>query len=364
MIEHAYIHIPFCTGKCHYCSFVSGKNIEDKDKYLNALIQQIKLEYKGEALKTLYFGGGTPSLLEASDIAQLVDLFLYDKNAEITIEVNPETVDYEKFLAFRNIGINRVSLGVQTFDDEILKKIGRRHSSQTIYSAIEKIKKAGFKNISIDLMYGLPNQTIQGFETDIQKAIELDVQHISTYGLKIEEDSYFGKNTPLNIADDEIQAQMFSKLCDLLEQKGFEHYEISNFAKPNFQSKHNNSYWKNKEYYGFGLNASGYIGTVRYRNADDFDSYILKPTSKVETTELTVLETMENEIFLGLRLQNGIEISSINKKYDIDFLDRYKLVIKKFEKIGLLEVSKDRCKLTHAGILLSNEVMCEFLDIC
>lgn len=364
MIEHAYIHIPFCTGKCHYCSFVSGKNIEDKDKYLKALIKQIKLEYKGEKLKTLYFGGGTPSLLEAIDIEQLISLFVLDDNAEVTIEVNPETVEYEKFLAFKKVGINRISLGVQTFDDEILKQIGRRHSSKIIYQAIENIKKAGFENISIDLMYGLPNQSIQMFENDVEKAVLLDIQHISTYGLKIEEASYFGEKKPLNIADDEFQAEMFTMLCKKLEENEFEHYEISNFSKPNFQSNHNNSYWKNKEYYGFGLNASGYIGNVRYQNEDDFDSYLLNPNEKVESTELTVSETMENEIFLGLRLRSGIEISKINKKYDIDFLDRYKLVIKKFEKMGLLEVRKDVCCLTHAGILLSNEVMCEFLEIC
>lgn len=364
MIEHAYIHIPFCTGKCHYCSFVSGKNIEDKDRYLTALQQQIKQEYKGEVLKTLYFGGGTPSLLDVDDVKQLINLFVFDKNAEVTIEVNPETVDYEKFLGFKNIGINRLSLGAQTFDDEILQLIGRRHNSQKIYQAIEDIKKAGFKNISIDLMYGLPNQTLQGFEKDIEKAIGLDVQHISTYGLKIEEASYFGKNMPSDIADDELQAEMFTLLCEKLSQNGFEHYEISNFSKPDFQSRHNNSYWLNKQYYGFGLNASGYIANVRYQNEADFDRYLLNPFSKLEKTELTESETMENEIFLGLRLKRGIEISKINKKYDIDFLDRYKLVIKKFEKIGLLKVEKGKCFLTHAGILLSNEVMCEFLEIC
>ena len=363
MIEHAYIHIPFCTGKCHYCSFVSGKNIEDKDKYLTALIEQIKAEYNGEELKTLYFGGGTPSLLEANDIAQLVGLFVLDKNAEVTIEANPETVEYEKFKSFKSAGVNRVSLGVQTFDDEILKLIGRRHSSEKIYSAIDCIKKAGFENVSIDLMYGLPNQTIQGFDEDIQKAIDLNVQHISSYGLKIEEDSYFGKNVPKNIVDDEIQAQMFTMLCEKLKQNGFEHYEISNFAKIGYQSNHNNSYWKNKEYYGFGLNASGYVGKVRYRNEDDFKSYLNNPLKKVEENELNTQEIMENEIFLSLRLKEGIDILNLKKKYNIDFLERYKTVIKKYSELDMINVAKDRCCLTHAGILLSNEIMCEFLEI-
>ena len=294
MIEHVYIHIPFCSGKCHYCSFVSGKNIEDKDKYLNALLKQIDAESKGEKLKTLYFGGGTPSLLDVEDIERLINLFVLDENAEITIEANPETVEYEKFKGFKSVGVNRVSLGAQSFDDEILRLIGRRHSSEKIYSAIDCIKKAGFENVSIDLMYGLPNQTIQGFEKDIQKAIDLNVQHISSYGLKIEEDSYFGKNVPKNIADDEIQAQMFTMLSDKLKQNGFEHYEISNFAKIGYQSNHNNSYWKNKEYYGFGLNASGYVGIVRYRNEDDFESYLINHFEKVEENELNNKEIMEN----------------------------------------------------------------------
>ncbi len=363
MIEHVYIHIPFCTGKCFYCSFVSGKNIQDKDRYLKALIEQIKAEYKGEKIKTLYFGGGTPSLLSVEDIKHLINLFVFDKDVEITIEANPETVEYEKFFGYKSVGVNRVSLGVQTFDDEILKQIGRRHSSEIIYSAIEKIKKVGFKNVSIDLMYGLPKQTIQGFEKDIEKAIELNVQHISTYGLKVEEASYFGKNMPSDIADDELQAEMFTLLCDKLKKNGFEHYEISNFSKPNFQSKHNNSYWQNKQYYGFGLNASGYIGNVRYQNEDDFDNYLVNPVKKFEKTELTIDETMENEIFLSLRLKNGINILEINKKYNIDFLERYKSVIKKYSKNGLLKVEKNMCSLTHAGVLLSNEIMCEFIEI-
>ena len=363
MIEHVYIHIPFCTGKCHYCSFVSGKNIEDKDRYLIALQEQIKQEYKGEKLKTLYFGGGTPSLLEVEDVKQLIGLFVLDKNAEITIEVNPETVQYEKFIGFKEIGVNRISLGVQTFDDEILKQIGRRHNSEKVYSAIDIIKRVGFENISIDLMYGLPTQTLQGFEKDIEKAIGLNIQHISSYGLKIEEDSYFGKNVPLNIADDEMQAQMFTRLCEKLKQSGFEHYEISNFAKEGFSSNHNNSYWKNKKYYGFGLNASGYVQNVRYRNEDDFEKYIKNPCNRAEEDELSVQEIMENEIFLSLRLKDGVDVLNLNKKFNIDFLERYKIVIQKYSELGLIKVVKDRCMLTHAGVLLSNEIMCEFLEI-
>lgn len=362
MIENAYIHIPFCLRKCKYCSFISGKNIKQKEEYITALIKEIKTNYKGEKLKTLYFGGGTPSLLDIQDLETIINIFDFQKNPEITLETNPETVTFEKFSNIKKIGINRISLGVQSFNNNILKYIGRNHTEQTIYNSIKNIKSAGFKNISIDLIYGLPNQTFESFESDLHKAINLDVQHISSYGLKIEPDSYFFKNPPENLPDDDMQAKMFLYMCNELKKNNFVHYEISNFSKTNFESEHNCSYWKNKNYYGFGLNASGYENNCRYKNTADFEEYINNPLKKEEELYLSDNEIIEEEIFLALRLKDGIDIEEINKKFNIDFEKKYKNIIEKYFSLKLLTKEDNHIKLTENGILLSNEIMSEFID--
>lgn len=361
MINHAYIHIPFCIRKCHYCSFVSGLSLNNKAKYISALIKEINKRYKNEKLSTIYFGGGTPSLLEAEDLQQILYCFNFDNSCEITLEVNPETVTKEKFIKIKEAGFNRISLGVQTFDDNILNSIGRKHNTKIVYQAIKTIKECGFNNISIDLIYGLPNQKLEGFIKDIKKAINLNIQHISSYGLKIEEESFFGKNTPENLPDDEMQAQMFMELCKILKENNFEHYEISNFAKKGFQSNHNCAYWKNKNYYGFGLNASGYENNIRYKNTENFEEYINNPFLR-EEENLSIQETMENEIFLALRLKDGINISEINQKYQINFEKNYEKIITKYTSLKLLKIENNFCTLTEKGILLSNEIMSEFLD--
>ncbi len=361
MIEHCYIHIPFCLRKCNYCSFVSGEDVTKKDIYLSALKKEIKRIYKKDILKTLYIGGGTPSLLESRDIEGIVQLFSFEPSAEITLEANPETVTESKFKAYRDIGINRISLGVQTFNSDTLKLIGRKHEEKDIYNAAQVIKSAGFSNISIDLIYGLPSQTAHDFKSDLKKAVDLGIKHISTYGLKIEENSFFGKNPPSNLPDDDIQAQIYLMSCEFLKENGFEHYEISSFSKKNYFSQHNTAYWKNKNYYGFGLNASGYEENLRYKNISDFEKYTKNPLLKEEETTLTGKEILEEEIFLALRLKEGVNIEEINKKFGIDFEEKYAYVIKKYEKTGLLKIKKNHCFLTEAGFLLSNNIMCEFI---
>ena len=361
MIEHAYIHIPFCIRKCNYCSFVSGYNIELKDRYLSALKQEIKEKYKGEVLKTLYIGGGTPSLLEANDIKEILSCFNYSQDCEITLEANPETVDSDKFKGYKEAGINRISLGVQTFDNNLLNLIGRKHTKEDIIHAVSIIKKTGFSNISIDLIYGLPTQTLENFSDDIENALKLNVQHISTYGLKIEENSFFFKNTPDNLPDDEMQAKMYLHLCKILKEYNYNHYEISNFEKEGYGSKHNSAYWHNKEYYGFGLNASGYENNIRYKNTSVMEEYLKNPLAKEENEVLNEKNTMENEIFLALRLKKGINIKKLNEKYNIDFIEKYKKVIKKYENTSLTESKDGYYCLTEKGFLLSNEIMSEFL---
>ncbi len=361
MIKHAYIHIPFCIRKCKYCSFVSGKNIEYKDIYIKTLLKEIKNRYKNDSLKTLYIGGGTPSLLDVKDFELIISSFVFDKNPEITIEANPETIKKNKIKSIYSLGFNRVSLGVQTFYNSILKQIGRLHNDIEIYKAVDYIKSAGFENISIDLIYGLPGQTYEMFEKDLEKAITLDVKHVSGYGLKIEENSFYYEHQPENIPDDEVQAKMYLNMIDKLKENNYKHYEISNFAKKGYESKHNCCYWKNENYYGFGLNASGYEDNIRYKNTSVLEKYIVNPEEKEEKICLSRQETMENEIFLALRLKEGIDINSINKKYNIDFEEKYKKVISKYQKLNMLEIDKNHYRLTKEGILLSNNIMADFL---
>lgn len=362
MANHVYIHIPFCLRKCYYCSFISGIDIKYRNIYIEALIKQINNSYKNEFIDTLYIGGGTPSLLRYEDIKSIINCFNIKQNAEITLEANPETVETKKFQKLKELGINRISLGVQSFDDNILKNIGRNHTKKDILNAINIIKKSDFNNISVDLIYGLPNQNLETLKKDIEQFLGLDIQHISTYGLKIEEKSFWWKHIPKNIPNEEQQADMYIEICSELTENGYEHYEISNFARPNYKSQHNCVYWKNKNYYGFGLNASGYEGNKRYRNTDILQDYIKNPNIKIEETELSDQEILEEEIFLGLRLQEGLNIDKINKKFNINFNEKYKKIIEKYKKTGLIEYKNNHINLTEKGFLLSNEILSEFID--
>lgn len=363
MIRHTYIHLPFCKRKCKYCSFVSGFDINLKQEYITALLKQIKSEYKNDETDTLYLGGGTPSLLNPSDTEKIFSCFDFAQNAEITLETNPETVEINKFKDFRSQGINRISLGGQTFDNDILSFIGRKHSNRDIAESVDIIKKAGFENISIDLIYGLPGQTFDKFKKDILKSLSLGIKHISCYGLKTEPGSYFFDHPPENIPDDELQSKMYSFAHEFFTRNGFEHYEISNFAIKGFESRHNVSYWKNRNYYGFGLNASGYLGNIRYTNTRDYEEYIKNPCLKSSEVKLTPNEILEEEIFLALRLAQGIDISDINNKFNINFEKNYQKIIDKYSSSGLLKIMNNRCFLTLRGFLLSNEVMSEFIDV-
>ena len=355
MATSVYIHIPFCRSKCKYCSFISFPELNKKELYLDALKKEILAGYKGEALETLYFGGGTPSLLTAEEFKTILSLFNTNKNTEITAEFNPETLSKKYFKDLKNVGINRISLGCQTFDDNILKLIGRRHNSQQVKSAVEFAKQTGFNNISLDFIYGLPSQTIEGFGNDLKTAINLGVQHISLYGLKIDEGCYFYNHMPENLPNNDTQADMYLKAIDIL--KDYEHYEISNFGKP---SRHNLNYWNNKNYYGFGTGAHGYIGDVRYSNCNTIDEYIKNPLKHNTKTTLTLQEQLEEEIFLGLRKMNGIDISIINNKYNIDFDKKYCEIISKYKDYFMK--TKNGYAFNINGVLISNTILAEFLD--
>ncbi len=363
MPKSVYIHIPFCLSKCKYCSFVSytpqSFGSGEISLYINALIKEISHNYKNEPLETLYFGGGTPSLVSSELLERVIRLFNFALNPEITIEVNPDSVDKKYFRELKEIGFNRVSIGSQTFDDNILKLIGRRHNAEQIGKAVEDAKSAGFENISLDLIYGLPAQTLEGLEKDLEKFLSLDIKHISTYGLKIEKGSYFGKNPPSNLPDDDMQADMYVLVNNVLGKNGFLRYEVSNFAKNGYESRHNLNYWSNNEYYGFGVAAHGYENGTRYSNTDNVEDYIKNPLVHKEVHVLTSQEKLEEEIFLGFRKNEGINTEFINKKYGIDFEKKYQKILTKYS--DYIEKTQWGYALNLQGVLISNIILCEFI---
>ncbi len=362
MPYNVYIHIPFCKSKCNYCSFVSFTALELKKEYLNALSGEIKNVYRGEKLNTLYFGGGTPSILTPQEFSGIIKLFQINSDAEITAELNPENITYEYLEKLKQTGINRLSFGCQTFDDKILKLIGRRHTSQDVKNTLLYAEKAGFENINLDFIYGLPQQTIEDFKNDLSIASSLNIKHISLYGLKIEKNCYFYNNLPENLPDGDTQADMYLKAIEIMNKGEFEHYEISNFARKGFESKHNLNYWNNNTYYGFGAAAHGYSNDVRYSNTSNLKEYILNPISNKNTHKLTVQEQLEEEIFLGFRKMTGINIEKINKKFNIDFRQKYAKILDKYLSYQYLSETNEGFKLTDNGILVSNIILADFLE--
>ena len=307
----------------------------------------------------MYFGGGTPSILPVNFISKIINKFNYTENPEITLEVNPDDANEKYFEELLKSGVNRLSIGSQTFNDDILIEIGRRHNSTQIISAVNKAKSAGFENISLDLIYGLPEQNINNLKIDLERLIELDVNHISTYGLKIEEGSVYYKKLPKNIPDEDIQADMYELINKTLENNGFERYEISNFSKTGFCSRHNLNYWNNEEYYGFGVAAHGYVDNIRYSNFCTIEKYMENPSNHEFGHFVTSQEKLEEEIFLGFRKASGIDVNKINEKYAINFEEKYKKVLDKYEDY----IIKTPIGYTFnlKGVLISNVILSEFI---
>ena len=361
MPKSVYIHIPFCKSKCKYCSFTSFVGINDgiKQGYMYSLLKEISENYRGEKLNTLYFGGGTPSLMPIDFLSKIIKKFNLNTDSEITLELNPDDVTEEYLKSLLVIGVNRLSIGSQTFNDEILKLIGRRHNSSQIEETVKLAQKSGFKNINVDLIYGLPLQTKELLLFDLEKFLELDIQHISTYGLKIEDGSFFGKNPPKNLPDEDTQADFYELINEKLENQGFYRYEISNFAKKGFESKHNLNYWHNEEYYGFGVSAHGYVDGIRYSNFTEFEKYMQNPSLHEFGNFLTDKEKLEEEIFLGFRKREGIDTKRIKEKFSIDFEKQYQDVLEKYKDYFIK--SEKGYALNIKGVLISNVILAEFI---
>ena len=367
----AYVHIPFCTQICYYCDFskVFIKN-QPVDSYLEHLIEEYD-SYDIKKLRTLYIGGGTPTALSARKLAFLLEK-LTDKLdlsylEELTIEANPGDLDLEKIAVLKDSLVNRVSLGVQTFNDRMLKQIGRSHSEKDIYENIANLKKAGFDNISIDLIYALPKQTMEDVKTNVAKAIALDIPHMSLYSLILENHTVFMnrmRRGKLPLPKEDLEAEMFDYIIAELEKAGFEHYEISNFSKPGFESRHNLMYWDNAEYYGIGAGASGYVDGVRYKNHGPIRHYLQAVeagNARVQEEVLTLKEKMEEEMFLGLRKKSGVSKKRFEEKFGLSFEDQYGAVVFELTEQGLLVPDRDIVRMTKQGLFLGDTVAEKFI---
>ncbi len=367
----AYVHIPFCTQICYYCDF-SKVFIQNQpvDSYLEHLIEEYN-SYDIKKLRTLYIGGGTPTALSAHQLAFLLEK-LTDKLdlsylEELTIEANPGDLDQEKIAVLKDSPVNRVSLGVQTFNDRMLRQIGRSHLEKDIYENIADLKKAGFDNISIDLIYALPKQTMEDVKTNVAKAIALDIPHMSLYSLILENHTVFMnrmRRGKLPLPKEDLEAEMFDYIIAELEKAGFEHYEISNFSKPGFESRHNLMYWDNAEYYGIGAGASGYVNGVRYKNHGPIRHYLQAVeagNARVQEEMLTLKEKMEEEMFLGLRKKSGVSKKRFEEKFGISFEDQYGAVVSELTQQGLLVPDRDIVRMTKQGFFLGDTVAEKFI---
>ncbi|MCX6344084.1 MAG: radical SAM family heme chaperone HemW [Armatimonadetes bacterium] len=371
----AYVHIPFCISKCHYCEFNSYPGLDPIfGQYVQALIAEIQ-NTPGDtfdALDTVYFGGGTPTILPANylmdALAALRRIFGIAQNAEITIEANPGAIDEPKLSQLRSGGFNRLSIGVQSFDDELLKSIGRAHTAQQAIDAYQAARQAGFANIGIDLIFALPGQTLENWKSTLSEAIELRPEHISLYELSIEEGTRFSElcqQGKLNLPDEDLQLEMYELVISTLTKAGFEHYEVSNFAQPGFRSRHNQVYWRNKPYYGFGAGATSYLDGVRARRVADPKLYITKICSESDPYEfsehLTGRAMLAETIIQGLRMLDGIDTKEIDSDYCTDIALEFEQEIAKLIQRGLLEEIDGKFKVTHQGLLLMNDVAAEFV---
>ena len=367
----AYVHIPFCTQICYYCDFskVFIKN-QPVDSYLEHLLEEFP-SYDIQKLRTLYIGGGTPTALSAPQLEVLLDGLTKNLDLsvleELTIEANPGDLDEDKIAVLKNSAVNRVSLGVQTFDDKMLKKIGRSHLERDIYENIDRLKLAGFDNISIDLIYALPGQTMDQVKDNVAKAIALDIPHMSLYSLILENHTVFMnrmRRGKLPLPKEEVEAEMFEYIIAELEHAGFEHYEISNFSKPGFESRHNLMYWDNAEYYGIGAGASGYVNGVRYKNHGPIRHYLKaveEGNARINEEHLSLREQMEEEMFLGLRKKTGVSKARFEEKFGTSFENVYGQVVRDLCHQGLLQVEGQQIRMTKKGLFLGDTVAERFI---
>lgn len=362
-----YIHIPFCAHKCDYCDFISFSNRESKiEEYINKLKEEIKQEnleqYK---ITTIYIGGGTPSFINSRYITEILDLINKENAQEITIEVNPGTVTREKLEDYYNAGINRLSIGLQSTDNEILKQISRIHTFEQFLETYNLARNVGFKNINVDLMIGLPNQQNEDIDNTLKTIINLEPEHISVYSLILEEGTILENKVSkgiLKLPDEKIERKMYWNVKNTLKKAGYEHYEISNFAKQGFKSKHNSNCWEQEEYIGVGLAAHSYINKTRYSNTENLNKYLEDIKKYRIIHEVQKQEDEQKEyMLLNLRKIEGVNIQKFKNKFVENPIYLYRVKLDKLVKNKLVEIDINYIKLTKKGIDLANLVWEEFV---
>lgn len=396
-----YIHIPFCVRKCNYCDFLSAPcDEETKQKYVESLCREMEeraKEFQDRKVDTVFLGGGTPSILEKKQMEQIMvslrSSFQILPNAEISMEMNPGTVDRQKLETYKKIGINRLSIGLQSANNEELKILGRIHTWEDFLQTWEMVQEAGFTNVNIDLMSALPGQSLESYEETLRKVLALKPEHISAYSLIVEEGTpffeWYGEreeeqrgtaaaekilvqsSQTMNmemkakqLPDESTDRKMYEMTKKLLEEQGYYRYEISNYARKGYECKHNIGYWKRKEYLGLGIGAASLIGNRRWSNASDLQAYLEGEKETEEQTILSVTDQMEEFMFLGLRMMEGVSFVEFEKQFGKTLQEVYGVQIAKLEKQGLLKYNQEtgRYALTLQGIDVSNQVFVEFIE--
>lgn len=378
--QAVYIHIPFCTNKCFYCDFNSYV-LKDQPvmDYLRALDREMERTVQqtppGE-IRSIFVGGGTPTVLNPQEM----EFFLasvrrhfphWSSDIEFTMEANPGTTDRDKMTVMKNGGVNRVSFGVQAFQNELLSGIGRIHNTDDVYRSLDNARAVGLNNLSIDLMFGLPNQTVDMLDYSVSRALELGLPHYSIYSLKVEENTLFHTlyhKNQLPLPSEEEELKMYLLLMERMEQAGYKQYEISNFAKPGFASRHNITYWKNEDYYGLGAGAHGYVGRKRHVNIKGVNPYVEAAKAglpRMEQFGVSREEAMEDFVMVGLRMLDGIRKADFRKQFDEELDDVFARPLNKMLSAGLLETHEDGegYRLSKQGVLFGNEVFAEFIGV-
>ena len=371
----AYIHIPFCEHICYYCDFnkvfLEGQPV---DEYIEALLKEARLALRQnpvEKMETLYVGGGTPTSLTASQLERLLsglrEILPY-YNGEFTVEANPGDLTADKLDVMKNYGVNRLSMGVQTFDDRLLKKIGRKHTAQDVYDTIQLLEEKDFSNVTIDLIYALPGQSLESFRDTVTRALALDLPHYALYSLILENQTMFMnwvRRGKMHLPEQELEAQMYAETIDAMEKAGRKQYEISNFAKPGFESQHNLVYWNNQNYFGLGAGASGYLGNRRYKNRGPIQHFLkslkIDQLPVLEEEILTQKAQIEEEMFLGLRKILGVDKTVFENRFGFSMMDVYGDVIEKLKQQKLITETDSGVCLTEEGLFRGNDVFEEFL---
>ncbi len=363
-----YIHIPFCKRKCKYCDFVSFSNCEkDFSSYIDALINEMR-EYRGEEINSVFIGGGTPTLLDAENLNKLLDAvasaFVLAEDTEFTAECNPKTLTPEKLLVLKKGGVNRLSIGVQSFNDEELEAIGRIHNAEDAADAVDMARKAGFDNINLDIMFSLPKQTAESFKNTLERVIKSAPRHISCYSLILEEGTPLyleAEKGEINLPDDETDRANYELACVDLKKAGYIQYEISNFAKAGFECRHNIKYWDCDEYIGLGVAAHSYYKGKRFSNTASLNDYINGNFRSGEAEILSKADKIAEFMIMGLRKTKGISKAEFKKRFDCEVGEKFKSQTEKFKKAGLMAENEEYLYLTKEGVNISNSILCEFV---